>query len=706
MYTVSVKASTTENPIYGPLQYLRGVGPHRSQTLGRLGLHTIHDLLYHFPRDYQDRRELKAIRGLKFGETAFIRGKVLSVRMVPTRRGRPILEVLVADDTGTIAATWFNQPFLLDKFHKGEEVLLYGKVSRYRYLQMLNPEFEFPGKEDDTLAAGRIVPIYPLTEGISQGHLRRLIKGAVDSFAHLLEEPLPEDLSEKRHLPPIQRAMGEVHFPDSMEAALEARRRFAYEEFFLFQTALALRRLRIRSEKGNAFRISPRVEEHIRRLLPFQLTRSQEEVIEEIRRDMQEERPMNRLLQGEVGSGKTAVALYALLVAIANRFQTALMAPTEVLAEQHYHTFGRYLSGSRVKMELLIGGRSSSLRKEGLKALKDGRIDLAVGTHALISKDVQFKNLGLVVIDEQHKFGVLQRGRMRQKGTRPDVLVMTATPIPRSLSLTLYGELDLSIIKELPPGRTPVKTLWIPQRKLPEAYELIYKELKKGRQAFVVYPLVEESERLDLKSATEGSERLKALFPEFKVGLIHGRMTPELKEKIMSEFRQKELDILVSTIVIEVGIDIPNASVMVIEHAERFGLAQLHQLRGRIGRGSESGPVVSGANLSGGYCLLFADPRTQEARQRLEVITRTNDGFKIAEEDLRLRGPGELFGTRQHGLPDLKIADLVRDISILKMAREDAFKMVEKDPFLQKSPLVKKGVLGRYTGRFRLPGIG
>ncbi|MFQ5862768.1 MAG: ATP-dependent DNA helicase RecG, partial [Candidatus Brocadiales bacterium] len=693
----SVKVSTTtENPIYGPLQYLKGVGPRRAEVLGRLGLYTIRDLLYHLPRDYQDRSRVRAIREVGFDEMATIKGQVKNVRIVPTRGRGAILEVLVGDDTGTIAATFFNQPYLRDKFRTGEEVLLHGKVHRYRYLQIINPEFEFPGRGDtpDPLSSGRIVPIYPLTEGIKQNYLRRLIRRALDDFAPYLEEVLPEPLLRSRRLIPVHRAIEDVHFPETLDVLKPARRRFAYEELFLFQAALAIRRQKIRSEKGYAFRVGSRVDARIRSRFPFQLTRSQEKVLEEIRGDMEGSTPMNRLLQGDVGSGKTVVALYALLVAVANGFQAALMAPTEVLAEQHRRTVDKYLSGSKVRTMLLVGGKSSKERREGLREIKDGGVDLVIGTHALISKDVRFKRLGMVVVDEQHKFGVLQRAHLKQKGVRPDVLVMTATPIPRSLSLTLFGDLDISIIDELPPRRPPVETIWVTKGRLPEAYELIRRELNKGNQVFVVYPLVEESEKLDLKSAAEGAEVFRENFSEFAVGLLHGRMPQDLKDRIMDDFRRKKTDILVSTIVIEVGIDIPNATVMVIEHAERFGLAQLHQLRGRIGRGSDRS-----------YCLLFADPKTSDARRRLQTIVNSSDGFKIAEEDLRLRGPGEFFGTRQHGLPDYRVADLAKDLALLKVARDDAFKMVEKDRTLKKFPLIKKNVLEKYTRRVRLASV-
>ncbi|OHB95700.1 MAG: ATP-dependent DNA helicase RecG [Planctomycetes bacterium RIFCSPLOWO2_02_FULL_50_16] len=692
-----VSTATTENPVYGSIQYLKGVGPWRAEVLSKLDLHTIRDLLYHFPRDYQDRSRVKAISEVSFNETTTIKGQIKGVRIIPTRgRKGAILEALVADDTGTIAATWFNMPYLRDRFKVGDEVLLYGRIHMHKYLQIINPEFEFPGKGDapDPLSSGRIVPIYPLTEGVKQNYLRRLIRKALDDYTDYLDEILPEPLIKSRHLVPLHQAMEDAHFPENFDVLKPARRRFAYEEIFLFQAALAVRRQRIRSEKGYAFRIGASVDSHIRSRFPFKLTNAQERVLDEIRTDMQGASPMNRLLQGDVGSGKTVVALYALLVAVANGFQAAFMAPTEILAEQHNRTVGKYLSGSKVRTLLLVGGKSSKERKESLKKIKDGEVDLVIGTHALVSKDVQFKNLGMVVVDEQHKFGVLQRAHLKHKGVRPDVLVMTATPIPRSLSLTLFGDLDISIIDELPPGRTPVRTVWVTKRMYHEAYRLIQDELKKGRQVFVVYPLVEESEKLDLKSAVEGAETFRENFPEFKVGLLHGRLRQELKDAVMDDFRQRKIDILVSTIVIEVGIDIPNATVMVIEHAERFGLAQLHQLRGRIGRGSDQS-----------YCLLFADPKTSDARSRLQTIVNSSNGFRIAEEDLRLRGPGEFFGTRQHGLPDYKVADLTKDLILLKTARDDAFKMIEQDGTLREYPLLRENVLARYTSRIRLASV-
>ena len=433
---------------------------------------------------------------------------------------------------------------------------------------------------------------------------------------------------------------------------------------------MALRKRGIKEVSGYKFRIGKNVENHIYKLFPFELTKSQQKVISEINEDMCSERPMNRLLQGDVGSGKTAVAVYALLAAVANGFQTAFMAPTEILAEQHYRTLSHLLEDADVEILLLTGGAKTKVKKENIERIKHGDVNLVIGTHALIDKGVEFKKLGLIVIDEQHKFGVMQRTRLRQKGHKwqPDVLVMTATPIPRSLSLTVFGDLDISTIDELPPGRTPVETYRVPVKKESDAYAFIRKEIEKGRQAFVVYPLVDESEKLELKSATVEAERLRdEVFAGLNVGLLHGQLKPELKELIMSDFVNHKYDILVSTIVIEVGIDVPNATVMAIEHAERFGLAQLHQLRGRIGRSSHQS-----------YCLLFGIPKSAESRQRLKTMQETNDGFKIAEEDLKIRGPGEFFGTRQHGLPEFKIGDIINDYDIIKLARADAFDLVRE----------------------------
>jgi ATP-dependent DNA helicase RecG len=679
------------------VQYLKGVGPRRFALLKRLGIQTIYDLLYYFPREYQDRSNIQNIQNIPENAVVTVKGRVVEVNSHYTRNGKHVLEVYLSDDTGVIQGIWFNQPFLKKKFHEGDEFIFHGGVKFYKTLQIANPEFELI-IGDDPLTSEGIVPIYPLTEHLTQALLRRLTKNTINEYVDSVKEMFDEKHLIRRRLCSVTNALKNIHFPESLEHVKIARRRLAYDEFFMLETAMALRRRGIKEESGYAFKIGQNVENHIHQLFPFSLTKGQKRVLGEIRDDMRSEKPMNRLLQGDVGSGKTVIAIYALLAAIANGFQTALMAPTEILAEQHYQTLLRYLPDARVKMMLLTGGSPTAQRKENISKINHGEIDLVVGTQALIMKDVKFKNLGLVVVDEQHKFGVMQRANLRLKGCRPDVLVMTATPIPRTLSLTIFGDLDISTLDEMPPGRTQVVTQWISEKHLPEAYEFLRSEINKDRQAFVIYPLVKESEKLDLKSATDGARMLQdTVFPEFRVGLLHGQMKQQDKDKIMKDFRKGRYNILVSTIVIEVGIDVPNATVMVIEHAERFGLAQLHQLRGRIGRSSHKS-----------YCLLFGNHRTPEARKRLQIMTQTNDGFRIAEEDLKIRGPGEFFGTRQHGLPELKIGDLISDYPLLKLARNDAFSMVKNDGRLEQeeNQLVREMVIERFKGRLNLISIG
>ncbi|MHC4183954.1 MAG: ATP-dependent DNA helicase RecG, partial [Planctomycetota bacterium] len=587
------------------IQYIKGVGPKRAQTLGRLGIHTIKDLLYYFPRTYQDRSRVEEISNLTDGATAMVKGIVSNIKSFRTRGWKSVFEASVGDGTGILQVKWFNRPYQSEIFQVDDHIFLYGKVSLYKQsLHMVNPEYEIASEEDGSGKSVGILPVYPLTEDMRQISFRKLVKTVVDEHFHKIDEIFTDDIIRKHKFVPITYAIKNIHFPDSLDSLEESKRRLKYEEFFLFETAMALRKRSIKEVSGYKFRIGPNVENHIYKLFPFELTKSQQKVIREIREDMCSERPMNRLMQGDVGSGKTAVAVYALLAAVANGFQTAFMAPTEILAEQHYRTLSVLLAKAEVKILLLTGGAKAKTRKENIERIRQGEIDLVIGTHALIEKDVEFKKLGLIVIDEQHKFGVRQRTRLRQKGHKPqpDVLVMTATPIPRTLSLTVFGDLDVSIIDELPPGRTPVETYRVTARKTNDAYEFIRKEVKNGRQVFVVYPLVKESEKLDLKAATVEAKRLQdEVFPELKVGLLHGQMKSDVKDKTMSDFINHKYDILVSTIVIEVGIDVPNATIMAIEHAERFGLAQLHQLRGRIGRSSHQS-----------YCLLFGTPKSVE----------------------------------------------------------------------------------------------
>ena len=681
-----------------PVQYLKGVGPKRSETLRRLGIHTIYDMLYYFPRDYKDRTRIQKISEAKLGGEITIQGKALGVNSRVARNRMHILEVFVGDETGTVAATWFNQPFLAKKFRIGDILFLHGKVGAYKYLQLLSPEFEIISEDEVNVKGGEIIPVYPLTESISHIHFRKIMRDTVNSFSDYIEEILPEKVIRRNQLVPLKSALKDIHFPKSFDCLKDAKYRLVYNELFILEIAMALRSRCIKEERGISFRVGTNVDSHIRKLIPFNLTGAQERVINEIKEDMRSDKPMNRLLQGDVGSGKTIVAIYAVLAAIANGYQAALMAPTEILAEQHYQTIQKYLANSHVRACLLTGKTNTRQRKSELQQIADGNINLVVGTHALIEEAVNFKQLGLVVVDEQHKFGVVQRLKLKEKGTCPDMLIMTATPIPRTLSLTVFGDLDISVIDEMPPGRTPIKTMLVPKDDEKEAYNFIQSEIKKGRQAFIVYPLVEESKVFDLKSATAEAKRLQnEVFPALKIGLLHGQMKPAEKEKAMSDFKERQYDVLVSTIIIEVGIDVTNATIMVVEHAERFGLSQLHQLRGRVGRGSEQS-----------HCLLFGDPKTPEARERLKIMTKTNDGFKIAEMDFRLRGPGEFFGTRQHGLPELKISDLLRDFSILKQVRKDAFEIVAEDTHLasQAHLKIKQKIIETFKDRLELVNIG
>ena len=684
--------------LHQSVQFLKGVGPKRSEILEKLGIQTIHGMLYYFPRDYKDRTRIQKISEAKIGAEITIQGKILAIHNRMARNRKYILEAFVTDETGTIAATWFNQPFLMNKFHVGDNLFLHGKVGEYKYLQLLSPEYEVIQDAETNIKEGGIIPVYPLTEHISQTHFRKIMKEAVHHYTGAVEEILLKEILIKNRLLPLDKAIREIHFPETFDTLKRAKTRLVYDELLILEMAMALRKSGIKEETGVAFKAGPNVDAHIRKLIPFTLTNAQERVIREIITDMRSNNPMNRLLQGDVGSGKTVVAIYAILVAIANGYQAAFMAPTEILSEQHFQTIQKYLQHSHVRMQLLTGSTNSKYKKDVLEQIRNGQIDLVIGTHALVEETVQFKKLGLVVIDEQHKFGVIQRLKLKEKGVQPDVLIMTATPIPRTLSITLFGDLDISILDEMPPGRTPIKTFWISKDKENEAYKFIQEEITKGRQVFIVYPLVEESAVLDLKAAVTEARKLQHdVFPACKVGLLHGQMKSKDKDKIMTDFKERHYDILVSTVIIEVGIDIPNATVMVIEHAERFGLAQLHQLRGRIGRGSEQS-----------YCLLFGNPKTNEARERLKIMAKTCDGFKIAEMDFKLRGPGEFFGTRQHGLPELKISDLIRDFPILKQARIDAFEIVSKDPHLtwETHQEIRQKVLETYKDRLELISIG
>jgi ATP-dependent DNA helicase RecG len=659
------------------VQYVKGVGTKLAQVLSKLNIYTLGDLLFHLPRRYEDRRQFRKIAHARAGEAITVSGKLVTVDNVKVRN-LTLTKAYLDDGSGVLELVWYNQPYMKDTLNKlrNSQIVAYGIVKESPYgLQMETPEWEdLPdgADPDSLLSVNRIVPIYPLTEGIRQKRMRQIIWNAVQ-YAHLAPEILPRSVRERLGLMPIQQALQQIHFPDDEQMIEPARQRLVFEEFFLMQLGVGLQRLRTRQERGIAMRIdADRLNEMLHRIVPFELTNAQKRVIHEIWNDMAQPHPMNRLLQGDVGSGKTIVAAAAILAAVDNQYQAAIMAPTEILAEQHYITLHRLFQPLGISVELLVGRLSNKQRQQARERIATGRGMVAVGTHALIQEGVSFARLGLAIVDEQHRFGVLQRAALRDKGIMPHVLVMTATPIPRTLTLTLYGELDVSVIDELPPGRKPVRTYWkTPEERL-KVYAGVRKLVEQGRQAYVICPLIDESDKLQVRAAEQMAEHLqKDVFPDLRVGLLHGRMKPAEKEAVMEAFRAGELDILVSTTVIEVGVDVPNAAVIVIEDADRFGLAQLHQLRGRVGRSEHQS-----------YCVLIADPKSEEGQRRMEIMTRTNNGFLIAEEDLRIRGPGEIYGTRQSGMPSFRVADLVKDMRLLEVARQEAFRLLERDPEL------------------------
>jgi ATP-dependent DNA helicase RecG len=670
--------------LFDSIQYLNGVGPQRFKSFERLGVRNIYDLLFYFPRKYFDRSLIKniseVINNNASTDEITIKGKISGISYYRTKYRKSIFEIIVNDETGSLTAIWFNQPYLRNIFTKGQTVILSGKMKFYKHLQLSSPEYEIiPEKNTDNfspLHTQGIIPCYSLTEGLSQKLLRRIIKNCLSEYLPLVDD-LVNPLSKTSLL---SQALKQIHFPDSQEVVEKTRHYLVYDELFLFQLALEFRRYQIKKTLVKyCFKISSKLNERIRKRIPFQLTPSQEKVIREIINDLTANYPMNRLLQGDVGSGKTIVAVYAILSAIGNGLQVALMAPTEILAEQHARTISRLLVNSKIRTVFLTSELKPKERSNALETIKSGTADLVIGTHALIQKDIAFKKLGLLIIDEQHKFGVMQRADLKNKGENPHVLIMTATPIPRTLALTAFGDLDISTINELPPGRIPVRTILKPSAKIHDAFDFIRQKIREGRQVYFVYPLIEDSPethqgqqqlyRTNLKSVTTMAKYLKEkIFSDCTVAVLHGALIDEKKEKIMRDFREGKINILVSTLVIEVGIDVPNASVMVIEHAERYGLAQLHQLRGRIGRGAYQS-----------FCLLFGDFTTPEAEQRLKIMEETNDGFRIAEEDLRIRGPGEFLGIRQSGLPEFKIANLATDFNTLKLARNDAQKVINNN---------------------------
>jgi len=698
-----------------PVKYLRGVGPQRAALLEEHGIATVGDLLSYLPFRYEDRIRFTPIAEIVPGQVYTIHAEVTGGGGSTVRfsRGRgAMFHLAVRDKTGVLYARFFHGAYLQGKFKDGQRLVLHGKVEVDPYRparrEMVNPQIETVSSDDgapaDSTEMGRIVPVYEAMSGISSRMLRRIIHGVLQNFDGNMPDPLPEEIRARYRFPTRREALLYAHFPPKDEN-LEllnsfrspAQLRLIFEEFFYYQLALALRRQHEHHRAGIAMRVrEDKVRDALKRILPFKPTSAQKRVLAEIAGDLEKQYPMHRLLEGDVGSGKTIVALEAATIAIENGCQVALMAPTEILAAQHYLSARRIFAPAGYRLELITGGRNKVERELAELRAQVGQAQLVVGTHALIEKGVKFERLGLVIVDEQHRFGVLQRKQLIEKGVSPHVLVMTATPIPRTLALTLYGDLDISIIDELPPGRTPIETRWSADTQLPGVWEFLRREIARGRQAYVIYPVIEESKQ-ELKAATAEYERLsKSVFPKLRVGLLHGRLKNDEKEAVMEQFRRGELNILVATTVIEVGVDVPNATVMVIEHADRFGLAQLHQLRGRVGRGTEKS-----------HCILIA-PKTiaGEARERIETMVATSNGFEIAERDLKLRGPGEFFGTRQHGDAAFSFAQPLRDREILELARREAFALAENIEKAREVAARLESVNPSWQRRYQLASVG
>jgi ATP-dependent DNA helicase RecG len=687
-----------------PLQFLKGVGPRKAADLKRAGLVTVEDLLYRLPFRYEDRSHMQPIASLKPGAKAAVLGDIKSAHLAVTRRrGFKIFHAVVGDASGAIRCTWMNQAFLADILKPHLAVVIFGDVKLDSTgLHFMNPEYELVSDDLNGVHTGRIVPFYEKTGMVTPNMQRRLVRYAVDQLPAQLPDPLPEDLRARLQLGGRHDAIALSHFPaaDASVDVLNAfrsppQRRMIFEEFFLFQVGHAWRRQATTTEpKPFVPMVDDRIRASAAKILPFKLTPGQRQAVKEIVDDMLKVHPMHRLLQGDVGAGKTIVALLAAIVAMENGLQVAFMAPTEILAAQHYGNIARLLSQSRFRVDLLTGS-TPGLHKHTLQAnIERGTTTLIVGTHALVQEKIKFHKLGLVVIDEQHRFGVAQRAALRAKGLRPDVLLMTATPIPRTLALTDYSELDVSKIPDLPPGRKPVRTWVKPESRRDEIYQLIREQLEAGRQAYIIYPLVEESEKIDLKSATEMADHLQAeVFPAYRVAVLHGRMKQDAKDRVMHAFTTGQIHVLVSTTVVEVGVDVANASIMVVEHSERFGLSQLHQLRGRVGRGPWESHCI----------LLYQAPWTDDARERLKALASTSDGFAIAERDLELRGPGDFFGTRQSGLPRLRTGDLVRDRDVMEDAHREARRIVEEGGL---TPALMEFVERRWQEQFGLIEVG
>ena len=716
---------------------MKGIGPKRATALEAVGIRTVRDLLYNFPFDYLDRSRIVNIRDLKkyvdAEKPVTVIGQVFRQELRRSRRSnRLIFFMTLEDETGQVPCVWFEGvQWFKDAFEAGEllAVSAYPDFDKLGRIQFTHPEFDrLKGAEEEDepdwgklFNTGAIIPKYSSTAdlakvGLDSRGFRRVIRNALKSHLNSVEEFLPDDIRARQYLVGSRTALGQIHFPASADELAAARKRLKFDELFFLQLMMAYRKRRMgQDKKGIKYSTESELARMLAASLPFELTKAQRRVLREIAEDMRLAKPMNRLLQGDVGSGKTIVALFAMLIAVENGYQVALMAPTEILAEQHFRTLAGYVQKLPVTIRLLIGGQKKKLREDILEDIRSGRAQIVIGTHALIEENVTFSQLGFVVIDEQHRFGVMQRATLREKGLNPDVLVMTATPIPRTLSLTVYGDLDVSVIDEMPANRKLIKTGVRLENQKERVYQFVREEIQRGRQSYIVFPLIEESEKVDLKAATAEFEHLRSkVFPEFSLGLLHGRMKSEEKDAIMEKFKSGETQILVSTTVIEVGIDIPNATIMIVENAERFGLSQLHQLRGRVGRGADQS-----------YCILIANygwfdehRRGKEvgelkkeklnAQTRLETMVDTTDGFKIAEMDLKLRGPGEIFGIRQSGIPEFRIANLVEDGELIAIARKEAFLLVDGDPQLRSSShqTLRKHFEARYKDAMELGSVG
>ncbi len=698
-------ASNLQNSPALPVEQLPGIGIKRAAVLKTINVRTLEDLLYYFPRRYLDRSQVTKIEGLAVDIQVTVVGRVERFGIKHGRKKRFIL--VVSDGTGYLSCIWFNRlAYWSNVFREGEWLALSGKVGYFGGFQMTHPEFDRLGEdaEGEMVHTGKIIPMYPSSEtlgkvGLDARGFRRLIYQLFRTVRIDVAETLPDEILQRYGLESLLFSLTNIHFPGDEDALKKARYRLKFEELFYMQLMLARRKHRYDALPGIQFE---NIGDYSRRLaasLPFELTEAQKRVMHEMRADMRSEKAMNRLLLGDVGSGKTIVALFVMLIAADNNHQAAMMAPTEILAEQHYITLHRMLEQIGVNVVLLVGGQSQKEREHILQAIRLGTANIVVGTHAIIQETVRFHKLGLVCIDEQHRFGVLQRAALHKKGVNPDVLIMTATPIPRTLSLTVYGDLDVSVLDQMPAGRKPVITTWRMEKSRPKIYDFLKKRVDEGDQIYIVFPLVEESEKIDLKAATYSYEIMKkTVFAQYAVGLLHGRMKSDEKDAVMAAFKQGKIQILVSTTVIEVGVDVPNANCMVIEHAERFGLTQLHQLRGRVGRGGKQA-----------YCILVGYGRiSDQAKKRLDTMAATPDGFQIAEMDLELRGPGEFFGTRQSGLPDLRLADVVKDIKILEKARNAAFDLVKNDPQLSKPghQALNRNFERKYRNKYNLTRVG